>query len=159
MTTESSQACTLAGSTAYCNLKTGEVIEMNVYSKPTSDNNFHKMWAGPWIEILLNSSDKKLRVLAYLFKSKNSENIVIASQREIAKACGISIQTTSKSIAMLKSLDCVRILRDSVYQVNPSLVFKGSSNSRTEALSVYQKPYKKTNKPKKPQKKYILVAN
>lgn len=135
---KSSQACTLAGSAAYCNLKTGEVIEMTVYSKPTSDNNFHKVWTEPLVEILLQSSDKKLRVLAYLLKTKNSENIVIANQRKIAEECGITVPTVSKSISILKSLDCVRILQNGVYQLNPSVAFKGSSNRRQGALAVYK---------------------
>ena len=126
------------GKQAYVNQDTQEVVEMNVIDiTNNTDANFHKIWLGHILSALDAIGGAKMKVLNYLLDNMNRENIVLATQRKMARDLKVSIQTVSKTINALKEANILTQPQQGAYRINPNVIFKGYNSSRMNVLYQY----------------------
>ena len=123
----------------YINSNTGEVETMNVISS-YGDSNFDKIWIGHLVSALDIVGNQKIKIVNYLIQNRiRSNNMIIASQRDLSIACKVSLQTVNLTIKALKEVDFIKEVKRGVYQLNPECIFKGSAGNRMNILLQYNK--------------------
>lgn len=104
----------------------------------TKDINFDKIWLNEVLTALEEVGNKKIKVANYILTHRDrSTNYLIQTQREIAKECGVSLQTVSSTI---KALERANLLccKSGIYQVNPERIAYGGHNKRMAILRIYR---------------------
>jgi predicted transcriptional regulator len=129
----------IVGEKKFLDQETGEIVNMNVIEMQNTDFNFEKIWIAHILDSLELIGNKKIKVVNYLLKEKNSKNLVITTQRNMAEKLEISKTTVSKTIIALQESDFISQVQNGVYRVNPNVIFKGSKSNRMKVLLDYQK--------------------
>ena len=127
------------GKAQYANQETGEIETFDVIEEKDVDFNFQKIWLGHLLESLDIIGNKKIKVLNYLLKTKNNENIVIGTQRAIAEKSGVSLPVVNETIKALKAINAIRSVSSGVLMLNPDIVFKGGNSKRMSILLKYSR--------------------
>ena len=73
--------------------ETGEVVEVGHVELQERDANFEKIWLGHIIDAIDEIGSKKIEVLMWLFRNRNADNIVIATNKQIAEEDGSAAAT------------------------------------------------------------------
>jgi len=130
----------VVGTETYINQRTGEVQEMRVINTCEQDFNFKKIWLAHILEAVDELGNGKMQVLMYLLDKNNSAagNLVVATQRELATACKVSINTVTRTLRSLEANNIIRRKTGAIY-LNPEVVFKGKSKQRMSVLINYEK--------------------
>lgn len=101
------------------------------------DVDWDKIWLGTVMEALEQVGNKKMKVASYILNKRDKNtNFVISTQREIAEACGVSLQTVSSTLKALEEADLI-VGKSGVYQVNPDRIARGKHNKRMAILRIY----------------------
>lgn len=102
------------------------------------DINFDKIWLSSVMEALEQVGNKKIKVANYILNQRDkSTNYLIATQREIAEKCNVSLQTVSSTLKALESADLL-VGKSGIYQINPDRIAKGHHNKRMAILRIYR---------------------
>ena len=114
---------------------TGEAYPMQMNVLEERDFNFHKVWMQHLVNSLDAISNQKLRLAFWIIENLDKENQLIMTQRAIAKASGMSLDTVSKTIkALCEAPDgspaFLQKINSGAYRVNPDILFKGSHSNR-----------------------------
>jgi hypothetical protein len=126
------------GLETYINQRTGALEDMQVISIEDRDANFHKIWLQHIIMSLDVIGTQKMRFAFWLLEQMTTDNLIPMTFKQMAEKSGYSIDTVKRVIpALIESEFLVRI-NQGVYQVNPSLIFKGGSHHRMNVLMQYQ---------------------
>lgn len=125
----------------YINKDTGEIVPMQVVSVEERDFNFHKVWMQHLINSLSEISNVKTKVAFWIIDHLNRENQLIYTQRAIAEATGISLETVRKTMNILQRSDPPFLTRinSGAYMINPNVLFKGTHNARMGICFDYSK--------------------
>lgn len=129
----------IVGKAQYINKVTGELETFDVIEEKDVDFNFQKIWLGHLLEGLDIIGNKKIKVLNYLLKTKNNENIVIGTQRSIAENAGVSVPVVNETIQALREINAIKRISNGVLMLNPEIVFKGGNSKRMNILLKYSK--------------------
>lgn len=130
---------TKVGKIDYINSETGELETFNVIEERDQDFNFQKIWLAHLLESLDIIGNKKIKVLNYLLKNKDSENRIIATQRAIAKNAEVSLPVVNETIKALIAINAVKQIQQGVLMLNPEIVFQGQHQKRMNILLKYSK--------------------
>ena len=104
----------------------------------TVDLNFDKIWLAEVMEALEEVGNKKVKVASYILTNRDkSTNYLIKTQREIAAACKVSLQTVSSTIKALEKADLL-VGKSGIYQINPDKIAYGKHKKRMAILRIYR---------------------
>lgn len=137
-TKTTSKKITKIGKANYLNTLTQEVEEFSVIEQYDQDFNFNKIWLGHILDSLELIGNKKIVVLNWLLNNKNKENLVIGTQRKIAKSANVSLPVVSETIQLLVKSNFIKPIQDGVYLINPDVIFKGKHSKRMNILLRYR---------------------
>jgi Trp operon repressor len=126
------------GAERWINSDTGEIVEAQTIVKTAGDAGFHKIWLHHILEAVDEVGNSKMRVLMWLLAKANSQNLVLATKREIAHATGTGTATVQRLMSALKAANVLTETRRSVWRLNPDVVFKGDHNKRMAVLIQYR---------------------
>lgn len=101
------------------------------------DCNFEKIWLGHIVEAIDEIGSKKIDVLMYLFRNRNSDNIVICTNRQLADAVGVSYDTAATTLAALVRHNIIKRGVGHIV-INPDVIFKGAYGKRMNILLSYR---------------------
>lgn len=102
------------------------------------DVNFDKIWLAEVMSALEEVGNKKIKVANFILNNRDkSTNFLIKTQREIAKDCGVSLQTVSSTIKALERADLL-CCKSGIYQVNPDRIAYGGHPKRMAILRLYR---------------------
>lgn len=135
--TTSSRQVTI-GTEEYINSRTGEVREFEVISVRDRDFNFEKIWLFKLLELLELTGGAKVKVIAWMLENRSADNLVIATQEKISEECNSSQKTVSRVISEMVEVGLLLKLQNGVYQLDPSLIWKGSHHSRMDVLLSFE---------------------
>ena len=138
-TTSKRTKSVVIGKQDYINQETGLVETFNVVSEKDVDFNFQKIWLGHLLDSLEIIGNKKIAVLNYLLAKKNSDNVIIGTQRVIAKESGVSLPTVNDTLKALIEINAIKKISTGVHMLNPDIIFKGNNNKRMNILLNYEK--------------------
>lgn len=127
------------GHQQYVNSNTGEVENFNVIKMESRDFNFDKIWIAHILDSLEAIGNSKIKVMLELLKLKNSDNLVIITQRKLAVSANVSINTITDTIRLLIDSNFIQKVQSGVYRINPDHLFKGNQKNRMSILLEYTK--------------------
>ncbi|HDD6340572.1 TPA: replication/maintenance protein RepL [Staphylococcus aureus] len=122
------------GSQRLIDEESGEVIEVDkLYRKQTSGN-FVKAYIVQLISMLDMIGGKKLKIVNYILDNVHlSNNTMIATTREIAKATGTSLQTVITTLKILEEGNIIK-RKTGVLMLNPELLTRGDDQKQKYLL-------------------------
>ncbi len=128
------------GADSWINQRTGEIIETQTLTREVKevDIGFHKLWIGHILETIEEVGTAKVRVLFWLMKSADQNNMVHGTVNQIAQATGVSRATVGSLMAALRRADVVRLEYGGRWILNPAVVFKGRHDRRMNVLIRYR---------------------
>jgi DNA-binding transcriptional ArsR family regulator len=128
------------GADSWINQRTGEIIETQTLTREVKevDIGFHKLWIGHILETIEEVGTAKVRVLFWLMKSADQNNMVHGTVNQIAQATGVSRATVGSLMAALRRADVVRLEYGGRWILNPAVVFKGGHDRRMNVLIRYR---------------------
>lgn len=132
------RAVKVIGTRTHIDRDTGEIMEMQVLSVEDRDCNFHKLWLEHILASIELIGNQKTRVAFWIIEHLNRENLLIASMREIARACGTGLDTVRLTMSALQEADFLHMVKRGVYRVNPDVVYKGGKSDRMNVLIQYK---------------------
>lgn len=132
---------------------TGETYPMQLNIVEDRDFNFHKVWMQHLVNSLDSISNQKLRLAFWIIDNLDKENQIIMTQRAIAEASGMSLQTVSRTLKALceapaESPAFLQRINSGAYRVNPEVLFKGSHSNRIGICYEYKKVDQQNGKEK-----------
>lgn len=135
----------VVGTESYINRATGEIKDMQVIDIEERDFNFHKLW----LQNILNSIDlignKKTKLAFWIIQHLNKENQLIMTQRKIADATKMSLDTVRLTMKTLMDSNFLLRINSGAYVVNPDVVFKGGKTDRLNVLIQYHQEEENDN--------------
>lgn len=129
----------VVGTASYVDGSTGEIKEMQimeteVYNK---DSNFHKLFLNKFVSALELVANQKTKLCYWIITNMNRDNMLLYSYRQIAAKTGISYGTVADTMKTLQGADFLRKHDSGYYIINPAIIFKGTYQRRSIALSKY----------------------
>lgn len=87
---------------------------------------FYKHSKDIFVNLLFNSTDRKMKVLGYLIDVKSpSENKVAVTHRKLSQELGLPESTINNAMKFLQDHDYIRMVQNGLWMVNPDLDMKG----------------------------------
>ena len=108
------------------NMRTGNIEEIKVYEDPTSKR-WDKVWAKTLAELLELTGESRTRIIAYLLRNKNYENVILATVRKIADDVGVSSKTVNKTLLQMQTAGFITRLHNGVIMFSPHIIQPGKS--------------------------------
>lgn len=126
-------------SKTYIDEETGEKIKAEQITKRAyGQRHFWKIYLMDFLQILGVLESKQVDVFIYILENtEQANNTFIGSQRDIAKACDVSLDTVSRIMKKLQENDFIKQIKRSVYQVSPNVMMKGSEHKKSLILNYY----------------------
>lgn len=78
------------------------------------------------LDIFDQLGGQRYKVLQYIIKNKNSDNMLVISQRELAAKCGVSTQTVYECLRLLKEKGLIAT-RTGAIMLLPKIAHRGSA--------------------------------
>lgn len=125
----------------WTNQQTGEVIETQTLAKEVCgdvDIGFEKLWLGHILETIEEVGNVKVKVLFWLLKNRDQNNLVRGTVRQIAEQLGVSKTTVSALMTALRKADVIRLEYGGRWMLNPGVIFKGAHTKRMNVLIRYK---------------------
>ena len=134
------------------NVQTGEYGEY-IINKTVSNKQFYKIFMADFLLALGILNIKSVDILAYVMEHmRPSDNVLIATQDEIAKGAGTSRRTVMRVFNKLQEIDFMRKKSSGVYMINPKFLMKGNDNKQQLVINYFSdiEPHKKNDAKIKP---------
>jgi len=130
----------ITGVDRWINQQTGEIIEAQTIAREVKevDIGFDKLWIGHILEAIEEVGNAKVKVLFWLLKNKDANNLVKGSVTEIATATAVGRATVARLMTALRKADVVRLECNGRWLINPAVVFKGGHDRRMNVLIRYK---------------------
>ncbi|MBN1056947.1 hypothetical protein DVW05_16620 [Clostridium botulinum] len=127
-----------AGSDEWVNTRTGETITANQIIKKTDRHGFMITYLSAIINLIETLGNRKMQVVKYILENMDkSNNTLILTNRELAKAANVSLDTVSKTLTILKKAKIITS-RTGAIMINPELVHRGNSSKEQYLLTKFQ---------------------
>lgn len=109
---------------------TGEIIEVDkIYRKQTSGN-FVKAYIKGLVMMLEVTGGSKLKVVNYLLENLSlTDNVLVATVREIAESLKISPTTVTNTLKTLEDGNVIK-RRTGAIMLNPEILYRGNDNKQ-----------------------------
>jgi DNA-binding transcriptional ArsR family regulator len=128
----------IEGKRTYVDRETGELVDCRVVRIADADANFEKLWLGHILEAIDEIGNAKMKVLMFLLSNRDKHNnSVITTNRKLAEATGISLDTVSRTLVALKKNKIITRTTGVIF-LNPDVVFKGGRQKRMNVMIRYQ---------------------
>lgn len=138
MAVTTSKKVKYVGTKDFIDAETGEIQHMAVTGIEDRDFNFTKVWVANIVQTLDLIGNQKIKVCTYIIEHVTRDNLFAATQRDIAKKSGVSLQTVNITMKALLDADFIRKKSNALYIINPDMMFKGTRNGRMNILQQYQ---------------------
>jgi len=109
----------------WINERTGERIEAKTILKPVKRDNFEILYLSYMCDLFDKLGGKKYQVLKYILENKDYNNVVLTSTRELSIKCGVSKQTVTETLKILKNLGIITT-RLGAIMLNAKFMNRGS---------------------------------
>jgi len=115
----------------------GKEIDIYMFVDYAKQAGWEKAYAGmicKYIGVLETTASK---VLIYLIAERDATNRIFGSQRDMAKACGVSLATISKVFIKLKAKGLIKEVAASHYIITPKMLRNGDNKKGAMMLRLW----------------------
>lgn len=119
--------------------ETGELIDCQVATVEDKDLNFQKFWLGNILAAVDELSNKRMKVIFYLFQLslQYRSQIIPKTTADLAKELNFSPTTVQETLKILASHNIIRRKTGNIF-LNPDVIFKGRRTGRQAVLIEYR---------------------
>jgi len=107
--------------------ETGEFIDMHYLFEQTTKNGWEKAYARLICDYIDCAGTATTRALTYLIKERDSNNLIIGSQEDIAIGSGTSLPTVKAVFKKLLAKGLIKMIKHSVYMITPKMIRNGGN--------------------------------
>lgn len=104
---------------------TGEEVNLEMFIEKASENGWQKAYAKTVAEYIKCGDGKSVDFLAYLLGSKDDRNMIYGTQRELSKACNVSLAVVTRTMKVLVERDMIKKVRSGTYMLSPKIMRYG----------------------------------
>lgn len=108
---------------------TGTLIDVDSFMKETTPSNWEKTYLKQICEFIECGSSKSVEFLAYLLGKKDSNNMILGSQRNLATESGIGLSVVSRTLSALEKAGLIRMPQNGCYMLSPRVLSRGNRAS------------------------------
>lgn len=117
--------------------KDGEtVIEADEVVKKVPRQGFEITYLSYLFELFDRLAGKKYQVAKYILQNKTADNTLIITNRELAKRCGVGINTVTDTLKLLRDAGLIQTRVGSI-MLNPKVAHRGSSQKEQFLLQKF----------------------
>lgn len=118
--------------------ETGEVVEVDQLYRKQTEGNFVKAYLSQLIMALDLVGGKKMKVVNYLLENVSlANNMLIKTNREIAKETGISYKTVADTLKLLAEANIIK-RKIGAIMINPTLFVQGRDEKQRYLLIEFE---------------------
>lgn len=121
----------------WVNRRTGEEITAAKVLKRIARDDFEITYIAYLMDIFDKLGGKKYAILKYIIRNKTLDNTLIITNRELAKAVGVSTYTVVETLRMLKDAGLINT-RTGAIILNPKIVMKGSKEKELYLIQKFE---------------------
>lgn len=121
----------------WVNRRTGEEITAAKVLKRIARDDFEITYIAYLMDIFNKLGGKKYAILKYIIRNKTLDNTLIITNRELAKAVGVSTYTVVETLRMLKDAGLINT-RTGAIILNPKIVMKGSKEKELYLIQKFE---------------------
>ena len=121
----------------WVNRRTGEEITAAKVLKRIARDDFQITYIAYLMDIFDKLGGKKYAILKYIIRNKTLDNTLIITNRELAKAVGVSTYTVVETLRMLKDAGLINT-RTGAIILNPKIVMKGSKEKELYLIQKFE---------------------
>lgn len=136
---------------------TGEVIEVQqIIKKAYGQKQFWKIYLMDFLQILGVLDSKQVDIFIYIIENTEpANNTFIGTYDQIEKNVNVSRPTIAKIMKKLQENNFIKKIHNSVWQVNPDIMMKGSQFKKSLLINYYDEtPTKKEKEYKNNENNY-----
>ena len=104
-------------------LKTGEITGIPVYQ--AKEGRWDKAWAKSLADLMELTGESRTKVIAYLLRKKNTQNVIHAPMRVVAEETGVSVKTVNRTIKQMVESNFLIRLGQGVVMFSPHVIRPG----------------------------------
>ena len=126
------------GKEVWINQATGEIREVDTFEKPVGRNNgFMITYLAEIINLIETLGNKKMLVVKYILEHMSkTENTLIITNRKLAEACGVSLQTATDTLKLLENAGIITRTTGAI-MVSPKLMNNWKSSKEATMMVKY----------------------
>ena len=117
--------------------KTGEQLDVDILE--TDPRRWDKAWGRQIANMLDAGGDDRARVIATLFRRKDSMNYVHLTVGEIAEKSGVSTKTVSRTLKALEDKKFIVRLRQGRLMISPHVICRGEQAKGMAVITLWKK--------------------
>lgn len=126
---------------SFVDASTGEVVKVNQVRKTYyGTRQFYKLSKPDFCRVLDALASKPAKILAYLLREMNSDNLIMQSQRQIAQRTGCSLDSVRRTFKALEDSKMLFVLGNGRYIISPTILLKGDESKRERLFRQYINP-------------------
>lgn len=129
----------------FINEATGEKVSGMMKIESIDRNNFDIVYIMQFCDIFDALGGQKYKILKWLLQNRNSENLVLFTQQELASELGCSRQTVSETLKILKRCGIITS-RLGAIRFNPQVLVHGSKNKENWIFTKFVEEQNKESK-------------
>ena len=116
---------------------TGEELPIQMFIERSSSEYWEKAYAKTLAEYINVSGNNNSKVLAYLIREKNADNLILGTVRGIAAELGISTMYVTNTFKALKDKGFLKLKHNGCYLLSPEILRHGSKNRGAMLLRIW----------------------
>lgn len=105
---------------------TGEVVDIQLFIERVTKDKWEKAYAKTIAEYIGIGGSASCKVLAHLISARDSKNLILGTQREIAKELQIAPKSVSTVFKVLRERDMLKEIRSGCYFLSPKVIAYGN---------------------------------
>ena len=117
---------------------TGEELPFDVFVQKADGKYWEKAYAPILAEYLCCVGTSANKVLAYVVKNKDTNNMLIGSVAVIAKGAEVSSKTVTTVFKALRKAGMLKLRQNGVYMLSPNLLRQGSKTKGAVLIRTWE---------------------
>ena len=115
----------------------GEPIIADASITKCDRNGFEITYLAYLFDVFDQLGGQKYKVFKYIVEHKSSDNTLIITNRELAKKCGVTVDTVSRTLKLLKEKGLIAT-RTGAIMVLPKIAHRGKANREQYLMHKFQ---------------------
>jgi len=120
-------------------LVTGEIVPVTLMVEEIKKTYWEKAFINVLASFIEVGGEANNKVLAYLIRERNNENMILGTFKSIAAGAKVSEGTVSKLFKILQKKEFLKKIRNGLYMVNPKMLRYGSHNAGVAMMILWEK--------------------
>ena len=116
---------------------TGEEVQVHIFIEKVKENGWEKAWAKTLAEYMNINGTGVQKVLSYFLAERDNNNIVVGTNRGIAKKIGVSSRTVNRTMVAMQEKGFLKKVQNGLWFVSPRMIRNGYNGKGVMLLRLW----------------------